>query len=103
MWQAILAFFKAWSSTNEVIVKTLPSEKVADEKFELSKEKLSVKERRKIYDSIAMHLQMHPKEDIDLYVEVVCDSLSIEDIAEIKQALHKRFENRLHSKFKINK
>jgi hypothetical protein len=102
MWKIFEWLFRAWDSANKVAEKGLPSEKVNDAKFEIAKEKLSVKERRVVYNGIVTYLQMHPKEDIDLYVEIVCDSWSEDDKAEVKLALHKRFENRLHHKFKIN-
>ena len=73
--EVILAFFKFGESTNKVIEKGLPSAKIQEEKFEIQKTTLETKEWRKLYNQIASHLQMHPKEDIDAYVNIVCDNL----------------------------
>jgi hypothetical protein len=103
MLKLLQSIFDFLRGVNTVVEKSLPSEKVADAKFEIAKEKLTVKQRTQLYNKIVSHLQMHPKEDINLYVEVVCDSWEAEDKEEIKLALYKRFENRLNHKFKIKK
>lgn len=101
MWETIKAFFLAWSSTNKVIEKTLPSEKIQESKFEIKRERLEANERIVIYRRISTHIQMHPKEDIDAYVDVACSDMNIEDREEIRTALHKRFKNREEGKMKI--
>lgn len=79
MWQAILAFFKAWSSTNEVIVKTLPSEKVNDAKFEIKKPRLQSREMTLLFDKRFHDLRHHPELDIRDNVRMICGVLNDDD------------------------
>ena len=48
MWQSIIAFFEAWISTNRVIEKALPSEKVNEAKLEQKKQRLEFQEKEKL-------------------------------------------------------
>ncbi len=50
MWQAILAAFKVWIGINKVVEKALPSQKIQEEKFEITKETLTEKQIKKIAD-----------------------------------------------------
>lgn len=99
--EALIAFFKFGESANKVAEKALPSEKIQEGKFEIKHERLETEERTKIYNRIATHLQMHPRENIDAYVDVICTDMNVEDKEEIRIALHKRFQNREDKKMKI--
>lgn len=74
MWliELFTAIFKTWDSTNEVVKKALPSEKIQEEKFELKKETLAVAEdahmaekRNKIADEMFHDLRPHPELSVE--------------------------------------
>lgn len=90
MWQFLVALFQAWTSTNKVVEKALPSEKVNNEKFEQAKPRLTLIEKEKTV-SVAFHYLKNDTEiDIDNYVNYALDHLSDGDQKEIKQLLKEK-------------
>lgn len=103
MWGWLKSLFDAWDSSNMVALKAMDSEKIQEEKFEIKRERLEDDEWRIRYKKIADYLQMHPKEDIDSYVNVVCENMEKEQKEDVRTALHNRFRNREEKKMRIKK
>jgi ABC-type molybdate transport system ATPase subunit len=82
MWEAIKAFFLAWSSTNKVVEKALPSEKIQEGKFEIAKGSLTEAEVKKIadkrnamIDEMFGDLRHHPELSVADKVNYECSQL----------------------------
>ena len=68
MWQAILAAFKVWIGINKVVEKALPSEKIQEAKFEVTKPTLEISERIKRQNKIFNKIKNVPDADIRNFV-----------------------------------
>lgn len=86
MWQWLKALFEAWNSANKVAEKALPSEKIQEEKFEISKQTLEVETAQKrmnklnkIADEMFGDLRRHPEISISDKVRYEGGSLSFEE------------------------
>ena len=90
MWEAIKAFFLAWSSTNKVVEKALPSEKIQEEKFEQAKPRLELEEKQAVIRVAFQYLKNDTEINIDNYVNFSLDHLSEGDQKEIKQILKEK-------------
>lgn len=116
MWEAILAAFKVWIGINKVVEKALPSEKIQEDKFEITKETLTEKqikkiadERNRLADEIFGDLRRHPELSVWDKVNFECKQLDSEEKILLQNILIQRLNadpiyNRLKnkkSKFKL--
>lgn len=83
MWEAIKAFFLAWTSANRVAEKALPSEKIQEAKFEQAKPRLEFKEKQKILKQSFNYLKAKTNVDIETYVKYTLDHLPEDDQTEL--------------------
>lgn len=107
MWQileAIKAFFKFGESVNKVVEKSLPSEKIQEEKFELKKPRLAGKEITKLFDKRFHDLRHHPELDIRENVRLICGVLNDEDEELLVSQLTARLNaDEIYNKAKLKK
>ena len=68
MWQAILAALKVWIGINKVVEKALPSEKIQQAKFEVTKPTLEISERIKRQNKIFNKIKNVPDADVRNFV-----------------------------------
>lgn len=83
MWEAIKAFFLAWTSANRVAEKALPSEKIQEAKFEQAKPRLEAKEKEKILKNAFKYLKNREDLDVSIYVKYTLDHLPEDDQNEL--------------------
>lgn len=75
MWLVNLlkSFLETWTSTNKVIEKSLPSEKIQEGKFEINKPTLELNERVKRQNKIFNKIKNVPDADVRSFVSEFTD------------------------------
>ena len=83
--------------------KVTPSEKIQEEKFEIRKLRIGLKEKDRILEESRLYLSVHPRITVDVYVALKFDLLDEQDREEIRTALHEMFPNRDKRGLKLKK
>lgn len=106
MLQALIAAFKVWIGINKVVEKALPSEKIQEDKFEITKETLTEKqikkiadERNKLADEMFGDLEGHP--ELNVADKVYFEATQLSNIDKI--LLIEILESRLNASPKYNR
>lgn len=90
----LFELFKAITAVFTFSTKVAPSEKIQEERFEIKKARLTLREWDKILLECKMYLDLHPRQKVDSYVNLKFDDLAEDDREDLRKALKELFPKR---------
>jgi len=101
MFEWLTALFNAITGVSKAVEKGLPTEKIQEEKFEIKKQRITLKERDKILRESELFLDFRPRLLPIDYVNWKFDSLDNDDVQDILTILNKKYSKRINRGLKL--